>query len=100
MKIQREVDTLAHAAQLLVECEERGRHHELMSQALDKVILQTGPWQMAHFMVTSDDAKAVDALRAYLEDSWKCYLDLVDQLIGAVDWTRETGELISDFGAH
>jgi hypothetical protein len=68
------------------------------SQELDHVIQQLGAHHVAHFLATTADAHAAEALRRYLSTYWPAYDELIERLIRAARRTSENEDLLSDFG--
>lgn len=65
---------------------------------LDEAILKLGPHHVAHFLVTTSDTAAAEAMRDYMKTWWKALLNLVDQLILAARRTPDTEDLKNSFG--
>jgi hypothetical protein len=68
---------------------------------LDRLIGSLGPFPVAHFLVRSTDAKAVAALRRYLQLHWRAWANFIEQMIAAArkdrdrdfyQWAHEFGE--------
>jgi len=87
-------EALVRAVRKLVESRDKAQQ----LRELDEAILKLGPHHVAHFLVTTTDPAAADALREYMKTWWKALLNLVDQLILAARRTPETEYLKSDFG--
>lgn len=68
------------------------------SEELDRVIHQLGPHHVAHFLVTTVDSNAGEALRKYLSKYWPAYFELIDRLLRAARRSPENEDLQSDFG--
>lgn len=67
---------------------------------LDQLIYSLGPFPVAHFLVRSNDAKAVAALRRYLHTHWRAWANFIEQMIAAARRDRDSifDEIIRDFG--
>ena len=67
------------------------------SEAVDHVIRQVGPHQVAHFLTTTTDTKAAESLREYLQRHWPAYLELIERLIQAAR-RPENEDVMKEFG--
>jgi len=67
------------------------------SEAVDRVIRQVGPHQVAHFLTTTTDTEAAESLREYLQRHWPAYLELIERLIQAAR-RPENEDVMRDFG--
>lgn len=93
-----EQEALGKSAQLLAECGERSSQCWALQAVLDAVIEGVGPWWLAHFLATTPNREAAEALEGYLEERWPAYAETIEQLMVATDWSGETSELERDFG--
>jgi hypothetical protein len=67
------------------------------SEAVDRVIRQVGPHQVAHFLTTTTNTRAAESLREYLQRHWPAYLELIERLIQAAR-RPENEDVMRDFG--
>ena len=67
---------------------------------LDRLIESLGPFPVAHFLVRSNDADAVAALRCYLHTHWRAWANFIEQMIAAARRDRDSifDEIARDFG--
>lgn len=93
-----EQEALDKSAQLLAECGQGGSPCWALRAVLDAVIEGMGPWWLAHFLATTPNREAAEALEGYLEERWPAYAETIEQLTAAADWSGETSELERDFG--
>lgn len=68
------------------------------SKELDQVIQQVGAHHIAHFLVTTADVSAAEALKKYLSNYWPAYFELIERLIRAARRSPENEDLLSDLG--
>jgi hypothetical protein len=73
-------------------------HWNGASEELDRIIQQLGAHHVAHFLVTTVDSSACEALREYLGKYWPAYFELIERLIRAARRSPENEDLQSDFG--
>ncbi|OGF55160.1 MAG: hypothetical protein A2Z21_09980 [Candidatus Fraserbacteria bacterium RBG_16_55_9] len=62
------------------------------------MIQELGPHHVAHFLITTGDARADENLKAYLRRYWPAYFELIERLIRAARRSPENEDLQSDFG--
>lgn len=93
-----EEEALDQTACLLAECGERGKSCWALQVVLDEVIQSVGPWWLAHFIATTPNRPAADALEEYLKAKWPAHAERVAQMIEATNWTEETNHLARELG--
>lgn len=91
-------EALGKSTDLLIECGERGMTCWALQAVLDEIIHSGGPWWLAHFLQTTPNETAAQALRGYLQAYWPAYWESVNGLMAATRWTRESEDVPRDFG--